>query len=765
MFVAYKTLLITLLLLSAVHSATASERGLHRNVLSAVTNNGQSIQLYEQSHALLIGVSDYTDGWSDLEAIPEELDAVEDALVAKGFNVVRVRNPDSRQMKAAFEDFINDYGHDPNNRLLFFYSGHGHSDKRRGYLVPTDAPLEEFSPKDFRRRSLDMDQILAWARKIDAKHALFLFDSCFSGSIFKAKNMPSAKDRLITGATNQAVRQFITAGSAGETVPARSTFTPAFVRAISEGKGDINNDGYITGSELGFHLSQIVPEFVDQTPQYGKIRDWELQKGDFVFINNMTIQAAQSDAKVGDASAIEVTYWKSAEKQGSLSAYELYLNKFPDGEFKELAQLQISTLKLEEDREQQAQAAKIEQELTQKHEQVALEADEILWDRSLSLATTAGLKQYVETCQAPCQKKNEAIQLLDNISQNKRAFSRHLKNNELTTGEQGTALQSVLAVESIVPGDIWIDASKEVLSERYSDLAENHILAKRFSEARGILQKANEISPTDRVGSLFALLQQEEGQAELATQEKLNKASESNPLPEKLAPLEAENITKLSVAARPSDSVIKILNIKPKYKNGIALETGVNYRIHVSKLGYKAYDKYHKFAAGSQNLSITLQPNTPVVKKSSIKESKKIAKKITPSKETVAKQKAYIELISAATSIITKPYVPPKLFRSNTPIRKSLKSAYAKLKEANKAKPGDLEVAFLFEALDKKYSTIVNRLLADDDLKDAKKFLDDSASLNFYTKHVAKANERYIQAMQKKSGKEGRVKFNNFGSF
>ena len=80
------------------------------------------------------------------------------------------------------------------------------------------------------------------------------------------------------------VRQFITAGSAGETVPAKSTFTPAFVEALQYGKGDLNQDGYISGTELGMYLQMEVPLYVEQTPQFGKITDYELSRGDFVFV-------------------------------------------------------------------------------------------------------------------------------------------------------------------------------------------------------------------------------------------------------------------------------------------------------------------------------------------------------------------------------------------------------------------------------------------------------------------------------------------------
>jgi hypothetical protein len=83
--------------------------------------------------------------------------------------------------------------------------------------------------------------------------------------------------------TAEPVRQFITAGSAGEAVPANSVFTPAFIDGLAHGLADLDKDGYITGTELGVYLQGRVPLHVKQTPQFGKINDYELSRGDFVF--------------------------------------------------------------------------------------------------------------------------------------------------------------------------------------------------------------------------------------------------------------------------------------------------------------------------------------------------------------------------------------------------------------------------------------------------------------------------------------------------
>jgi len=276
------SLFLTLLLVSCNSTVNTRSSVKGGGPVTITDTNGSKVLSYSGSYALVIGQSDYTAGWSKLSNIPRELDKVEAVLKDQGFVVDRKSNLNSEELQKAFENFIKKYGYYKNNRLLFFYSGHGHSRGDKGYIVPVDAPNPNLNDRAFAIKAVDMEQIVTWARRIESKHALFLFDSCFSGTVFKSKNSSNIPQQ-ITKAMAKPVRQFITAGSANEEVPARSTFTPAFVDAIADGDGDLFKDGYVTGEELGLYLQNIVSQYTDQTPQYGKIKDYKLSRGDFVF--------------------------------------------------------------------------------------------------------------------------------------------------------------------------------------------------------------------------------------------------------------------------------------------------------------------------------------------------------------------------------------------------------------------------------------------------------------------------------------------------
>lgn len=247
--------------------------------------DGRSVALYQQSYALVVGVGEYKAGWPRLPGVIAEVGAIEAALTNNGFVVQKVVDPNGDQLKKAYEDFVKKHGYDASNRLLFYFSGHGWSRKggEHGYLVPTDAPDPRQDEKEFLRRSLSMNQILTWCKEMEAKHALFLFDSCFSGTIFKSRALPDIPPH-ITALTAKPVRQFITAGAAEEEVPAQSVFAKCFIRGLT-GDADLSRDGYITGTELGMYLhDKVIYYHKGQTPQYGKMRDPDLDEGDFVFV-------------------------------------------------------------------------------------------------------------------------------------------------------------------------------------------------------------------------------------------------------------------------------------------------------------------------------------------------------------------------------------------------------------------------------------------------------------------------------------------------
>jgi len=277
--------IITSLFLTIAICTFGQERGLKPVIVNV---QGKTTTLYNQSHALLIGISDYTAGWPKLPGVKKDVIAVKNALEQNGFNVVVKENLTKDQMDKAFTDFIQQFGQNENNRLLFYFAGHGHTVKTTygeviGYIVPADAPNPNYDMAGFQSKGMPMSRIEEYAKSAQSKHAMFLFDACFSGSLFA---ITRALPEDISYKTTNPVRQFITSGSEDEKVPDESVFRQQFVMALTTPYADANKDNYLTGTELGMYLQDNVINYSNggQHPQYGKIRNQFLDKGDFVFI-------------------------------------------------------------------------------------------------------------------------------------------------------------------------------------------------------------------------------------------------------------------------------------------------------------------------------------------------------------------------------------------------------------------------------------------------------------------------------------------------
>ncbi len=280
--------LFLLMLMPAVlapFAVSGAERGIG---VTLRPPQGQPFRLYEDSYALVVGNGRYTKGWDPLPGALQDADDVAAALERNGFSVTLKKDLTRSAFQGALSEFSTKFGAKPENRLLFYYAGHGYTQtlstgEELGFLVMTDAPAPDQDPYGFRLASVDMQSIVTEARIMNAKHVLFMFDSCFSGSILNLRER--VVPQTVSDNVKYPVRQFITAGRANEPVPDHSVFKQAFLNLLEGREREPIPDGYITGEELGLFLKNKVPEYNPaQHPQYGKIRDPRLDQGDFVFL-------------------------------------------------------------------------------------------------------------------------------------------------------------------------------------------------------------------------------------------------------------------------------------------------------------------------------------------------------------------------------------------------------------------------------------------------------------------------------------------------
>jgi Caspase domain len=189
-----------------------------------------------QGYALLIGNSHYKDRrWPRLDDVPLQLSALQEGLKDHFGSVEVVRDLETEPLRQKILEFLRVKGNDRNARLFIYYAGHGYSEtildynETRGYITGTDTPFVDGSKGAYdaaRVKSISMPQLLSPLQEILARHVLFLFDSCFAGTIFTTRAAtdpprPLTPD-VVARLMEKPARDFITAGASDQRVPAHS---------------------------------------------------------------------------------------------------------------------------------------------------------------------------------------------------------------------------------------------------------------------------------------------------------------------------------------------------------------------------------------------------------------------------------------------------------------------------------------------------------------------------------------------------------------
>ncbi|MGI9418048.1 MAG: caspase family protein [Geminicoccaceae bacterium] len=252
-----------------------------------MTDARATANYFAKSYALVIGIDDYAhpDEWPTLSYGTKDALAMADFLSAQGYEVTRLLGEEATRrniLRTISEEMAPKLkGRD---RVMVFFSGHG--DTREvgwrdyGYIIPYDGNRHFpswISMAELREMSAQMQK---------ARHQLFIFDSCYGGSIGQkaGRVQMAAGPRYIEKVSSSRARQFLTAGGKNEQVPAEgpfsySYFTGYLLEAL-KGDADHDEDGYVTMSELSSYMLTAASTW-GNTPRFGTLREHAL--GEFWF--------------------------------------------------------------------------------------------------------------------------------------------------------------------------------------------------------------------------------------------------------------------------------------------------------------------------------------------------------------------------------------------------------------------------------------------------------------------------------------------------
>ena len=183
-----------------------------------------------------------------------------------------------------------------NSQVLVYFSGHGIPDKHSkevGYLIPFDGDLEEPTTT-----LINMDKFETMSKRLQAKHVLFVLDSCYSGiagafSTMSTQNPKHNSKEDIKRFMGSRARHILTAGQTNKKavmLPDKemSAFSFYLKRALESEAGyrraDFTRDGVILASELKLYLSDKMGKDnrVTHNPCFFNYTE---DNGEFVFVS------------------------------------------------------------------------------------------------------------------------------------------------------------------------------------------------------------------------------------------------------------------------------------------------------------------------------------------------------------------------------------------------------------------------------------------------------------------------------------------------
>src|SRR5262249_22540164 len=208
---------------------------------------------YQNSWALVIGINAYQK-FPRLGYAVADAKAVAALLPGLGFpkdNVYMLLDNDATKARIETVLYRKLKAMGPNDRLLVYFAGHGETRALRngeeGYILPADA-----DPDVLPLTAIAMDDIQRIARRLPAKHYLFLMDACFSGfAATRAGDSGAVTEDYLANAFREPVVQVITAGRKGERSiedQGHGLFTKYLVEGL-RGHADQDGRGFVSAQQ------------------------------------------------------------------------------------------------------------------------------------------------------------------------------------------------------------------------------------------------------------------------------------------------------------------------------------------------------------------------------------------------------------------------------------------------------------------------------------------------------------------------------------
>ena len=234
------------------------------------------IDYTSKNYLLVFGIDQYA-VWPKLNNAVGDANAIAEVLKkkynfkAENTTILTNEMATKQGMIDEFKNIIEKIG--PNDRLLIYFSGHGHFDPvlNEGYWIPQDAK------RDVDADYLPNSYLVKMLKQISARHVFIIADACFSGSLFidsERGNLDNAAQAKSRWALTSGRLEYVDDGQSG----GHSPFAKYVLYYL-----DNNNKSRSTAFEMINFVREKVSEESKQVPIGNVIKNAGDEGGEFIF--------------------------------------------------------------------------------------------------------------------------------------------------------------------------------------------------------------------------------------------------------------------------------------------------------------------------------------------------------------------------------------------------------------------------------------------------------------------------------------------------
>src|SRR5436190_18706933 len=332
----------------------------------------KSLPVSAKRWALVIGVDKYVDPQiSQLKGSENDARQIADALVRyAGFPPDQVillstsqpieRQPTRVNILRRLSNLSTTVPKD--GLLLVSFAGHGMERGGQAFLLPADAQISD-QISFLEETAISMTRVKSWIKDTGVSQVVLLLDACRNDPGGRADAPNPLSDAYINAfnfdVRNKEVQAFATMYATGigqrayeYTEKKQGYFSWAVVEGL---KGAAANDkGEVTLSQLVKYVQDAVPKRIavdlgstKQQKPFAVIEGYRADELVLAVTSGASNTASNVPGQIAtvDPAAIELTFWDSIKNSNNPNDFKAYLDKYPDGQFAELAKSRANAAK------------------------------------------------------------------------------------------------------------------------------------------------------------------------------------------------------------------------------------------------------------------------------------------------------------------------------------------------------------------------------------------------------------------------------------